>query len=127
MLRLFILGIVSAFYQCINPVVNEISTKYDFYPYRLLGSIPGPILYGRLIDEACVLSSGKCLFYNNYNMSVYLTIVTCVAKSGAVICFIVAQYTSRRCKIPEDQHIVVEVPSRTQEAQELLGTGKLTT
>ena len=94
--------------------------------YRLLGTIPGPALYGRLIDEACILSSGKCLMYNNYSMSVYLTIITCAAKSAAVLCFVLALYTSRWCKIPEDPDVDVEIPSRKQTAQEFVSTRKLT-
>ena len=97
-----------------------------FICFRLLGSIPGPILYGRLIDEACILSSGKCLFYDNYSMSVYLTAVSSVAKLGAVVCFIIALYTSKWCKIPEDFDIDIQVPSRKQTAQEVVGTRKLT-
>ena len=94
--------------------------------FRLLGSIPGPILYGRLIDEACILSSGKCLFYDNYSMSVYLTAVSSVAKLGAVVCFIIALYTSRWCKIPEDFDVDIQVPSRKQTTQEVVGVRKLT-
>ena len=87
--------------------------------FRLLGTIPGPTLYGRLIDEACILSSGKCLLYDNYSMSVYLTIVTCAAKFAAVLCFVLALYTSRLCKIPEDLDEDVTVPSRKTTANEL--------
>ena len=94
--------------------------------YRLLGTIPGPILYGRLIDEACILSSGKCLLYNNYNMGVYLTIATCVGKLLSVLCFLVALYTSKWCKIPEDPDVDVEIPSRRTTLQQRVSTRKLT-
>ena len=59
-------------------------------------------------------------------MSLYITIVTCVAKTGAVLCFVLALYTSKWCKIPEDLDVDVEVPSRKQTAQELVSTRKLT-
>ena len=74
----------------------------------------------------CILSSGKCLFYDNYSMSVYLTVVSSVAKLGAVVCFIIALYTSRWCKIPEDFDVDIQVPSRKQTAQEVVGVRKLT-
>ena len=77
-------------------------------------------------DVVNLLSSGKCLFYNNLNMSVYLTIVTCAAKCGAVLCFVLALYTSKWCEIPEDPDVDVEVPSRKQTAQEFVSTRKLT-
>ena len=106
-----------------NTVYNFLSQQFHF---RLLGSIPGPILYGRLIDEACILSSGKCLFYDNYSMSVYLTVVSSIAKLGAVVCFIIALYTSKWCKIPEDFDVDIQVPSRKQTVQEVVGQRKLT-
>ena len=59
-------------------------------------------------------------------MSVYLTVVTCAAKCGAVLCFVLALYTSKWCEIPEDPDVDVEVPSRKQTAQEFVSTRKLT-
>ena len=93
-----------------------------FFSFRLFGTIPGPILYGNLIDKACVLSSGKCIFYNNYDMSVYLTVITCVTKCVSVLCFILALYTSKRYEIPEDLDFVAEVPSEKQTTQEFAST-----
>ena len=51
-------------------------------------------------------------------MSVYLTVVTCVAKLGTVLSFLLALYSSKWCEIPEDQDVDVEIPSRKQTAQE---------
>ena len=100
------------------------------YSCRLLGSIPGPILYGKLIDEACLLSSGnagKCLVYDNYRMSVYLTVITCAAKFAAVVSFALALYTSRWSKVPEESlEMDVEVPSRKHTLQDFVTTRKLT-
>ena len=82
------------------------------YYRRLLGAIPGPILYGKLIDETCLLSSGTCLVYDNYKMSMYLTVATCAAKVAAVVSFVLALYTSRWSKVPEETaELDVEVPN----------------
>ena len=59
-------------------------------------------------------------------MSVYLTVVTCVAKLGTVLSFLLALYSSKWCEIPEDQDVDVEIPSRKQTAQEFVSTRKLT-
>ena len=74
---------------------------------------------GLLIDEACALSSGKCLFYDNYTMSIYLTVVTCVAKSGTVLSFLLALYTSKWCEIPDVSGTEDEESSKKQITQEL--------
>ena len=73
-----------------------------FITFRLLGTIPGPVLYGSLIDAACVLSAEKCLMYDNYKMSIYLTTVTCISKLLAVLCFVLALYCSKWCKVKDD-------------------------
>jgi hypothetical protein len=52
--------------------------------WRLLGAIPGPMIFGLFIDSSCVLwshtnnecgdnsdNSGSCLIYNNYSFSRY--------------------------------------------------------
>ena len=46
---------------------------------RLFGTIPAPMIFGKLIDDTCVLwqetcdedgiGVGACLVYDNYNMS----------------------------------------------------------
>jgi len=117
---------VVATLRFVRPEERSLGLGIQTIVLRLLGTIPGPALYGRLIDEACILSSGKCLMYNNYSMSVYLTIITCAAKCAAVLCFVLALYTSRWCKIPEDPDVDVEIPSRKPTAQEFVSTRKLT-
>ena len=93
--------------------------------FRLLGAIPGPILYGRLIDEACLLSSGNCLFYDNYSMSVYLTAVSIAAKGCSVSFYIIAVFSSRWCAIPEIKDSVDQKTTRTQARRRFSSAGRL--
>ena len=35
-----------------------------------MGTIPGPIFFGYIIDQVCLLKDGNCLFYDNYSMAI---------------------------------------------------------
>ena len=39
-----------------------------------MGTIPGPIFFGYIIDQVCLLKDGNCLFYDNYSMAVSMGI-----------------------------------------------------
>ena len=71
---------------------------------RLTGTIPGPVLFGYLIDKTCLLNGklGNCLMYNNDDMAVNLTIVFVVFKILAVAFFALALFFSHRSHIPEE-------------------------
>ena len=71
---------------------------------RLIGSIPGPVIFGYIIDQACVLEteSGNCLVYNNYSMSVYMLIASLVSKVLGLTFIILTLFSSRWSKIKED-------------------------
>ena len=74
------------------------------YLSRLTGTIPGPVLFGYLIDKTCLLNGklGNCLIYNNDDMAVNLTIVFVVFKILAVAFFALALFFSHRSHIPEE-------------------------
>jgi organic anion transporter 4A len=62
---------------------------------RVLGTIPAPMIFGRLIDESCILwqqescrtGSGACLLYDNRNMAKYMLLLAVVGKLCSVIFF----------------------------------------
>ena len=91
-----------------------------------MGTIPGPIFFGYIIDQVCLLKDGNCLFYDNYSMAVSMGIVlfslsifissyififqfyfnlgvaTVVVKILAVGFFGLAYYFSERSPIPDE-------------------------
>ena len=77
---------------------------------RLAGSIPGPILFGALIDGTCVLwdkkecddSVGNCLIYDNWTMAYSILAVQMTVKALGVTFFGCAWYFSKRSHIGED-------------------------
>ena len=52
----------------------------QFKYFRLVGSIPGPVFFGAIIDQTCLLLSDNCLFYDNYRMSLYMMLVVVLVK-----------------------------------------------
>jgi len=72
---------------------------------RVVGSIPGPILFGVFMDKACSLweqtceERGSCLLYDNYQMAVSMVGISVTAKIISIICFILGYFFSRRSNI----------------------------
>ncbi len=77
---------------------------------RLAGSIPGPILFGHLIDRTCVLwqtkpctdETGSCLLYDNWTMAYSFLTVLVIVRSLGVIFFGCALYFSQRSHIKDE-------------------------
>ena len=70
--------------------------------FRLIGSIPGPIIFGKIIDLSCVLESGSCLVYDNRNMSIYMMGVTLVAKCMGLLFIVLTLISSKWCKLKDE-------------------------
>jgi len=72
---------------------------------RVVGSIPGPILFGVFMDKACSLweqtceEQGSCLLYDNYQMAVSMVGISVTAKLISIVCFILGYFFSRRSSI----------------------------
>jgi len=72
--------------------------------------IPAPVLFGFLIDKACVSwqqascsgDKGACLVYDNWAMGTYLLILVFTCKSLSFLFFIIAicLYRSRHARTP---------------------------
>lgn len=68
---------------------------------RILGTIPAaPLVFGRLIDESCLLwekencgiDRGSCLLYDNKNMAKYMLILALCGKLCSVVFFFFAWF-----------------------------------
>lgn len=46
----------------------------------MIGTIPGPVFFGAIIDQTCLLLSDSCLFYDNYSMSLYMMLIVVLVK-----------------------------------------------
>lgn len=69
---------------------------------RLLASIPGPVLVGRVIDRTCLVwqslcgRSGSCLYYNNKLLAHNLFTVLILLKSLSILMYTLALIMYRR-------------------------------
>ena len=75
--------------------------NFIFY-FRLMGTIPGPIFFGYIIDQVCLLKDGNCLFYDNYSMAISMGIATVIVKIFGVGFFGLAYYFSERSPILDE-------------------------
>ena len=69
------------------------------------GGLPGPVLFGFVIDHACLLweqkcdgSTGACLHYDNHQMAWLLFAVCAVCKLLNIVCGLIAWRTYKRLK-----------------------------
>lgn len=72
---------LSATLRCVHDDQRSFALGIQWIKVRLLGTIPAPLIFGRLIDETCILwqdaagcedgnkDSGSCLVYDNDYMS----------------------------------------------------------
>jgi hypothetical protein len=64
-------------FRCVHDDQRSFALGIQWIKVRLLGTIPAPLIFGRLIDESCVLwqdscdGQGSCLMYDNKYMSRY--------------------------------------------------------
>ncbi|KAM4710104.1 solute carrier organic anion transporter family member 4C1 [Discoglossus pictus] len=79
--------ITMAILRCVPDKQRSFALGVQWSFIRLLGSIPGPIVFGVIIDSTCILWNqndcgiqGACWTYNNTNMSYYLVAISAVSK-----------------------------------------------
>merc|ERR1712112_473815 len=63
---------------------------------RLIGGIPGPIMFGYFIDRTCLLwqqsckDEGSCIVYDNYQFAVFMTSVCVTMKTVSMIFYLLS-------------------------------------
>lgn len=116
---------LTATLRCIPDHQRSFGLGIQWIVARCLGSIPGPIMFGKMFDLACVVwqkrcdGTGSCFSYNNHDMSVnlmILAIVFCVAAAasfGGALFF----YKSKDSEDSEERDISMDVrPEPTGES-----------
>lgn len=80
---------------------------------RALGSVPGPIAFGALIDNTCLLwedgcnDARTCWMYNNSELAVYLLLMSGGLRLGAIICYSGALLTYKS-GVESDKEVIKE-------------------
>lgn len=87
---------LAATLRCVPPAERSFALGIQWIIARCLGSIPGPMLFGKLIDVSCVLwqkdcgQDGSCFFYDNQNMSNNLLMLGLIGKFFSTLFFLLA-------------------------------------
>ncbi|XP_071481354.1 uncharacterized protein [Diadema antillarum] len=91
---------LTATLRCVAPSQRTFALGVQSVIYRCLGSIPGPIIFGSLIDRTCLIweeeecdDSRTCWLYNNADFSRYTLIMPQSAKGLSILCIILALVT----------------------------------
>lgn len=80
---------------------------------RVFGTIPAPIIFGRLIDESCILwqqencgrEGGACLLYDNKNMAKYMLLLALIGKVCSVLFFFFSWFYYIPPKVGDIHHL----------------------
>ncbi|CAL4120916.1 unnamed protein product, partial [Meganyctiphanes norvegica] len=84
--------------RCVPDDHRSFALGLQWIVVRLLGTIPGPILFGALIDNTCTLwqetcgKSGSCRSYDNFSMSRYMMGISLIGKALSTILFFMAYW-----------------------------------
>ncbi|NXS08723.1 SO4A1 protein, partial [Neodrepanis coruscans] len=87
---------LTATLRCVSDRQRSFALGIQWIVVRTLGGIPGPIVFGSMIDKSCLLwqdqcgEQGSCYVYQNSAMSRYTLIAGLVYKVLGTIFFIVA-------------------------------------
>ncbi|XP_067885866.1 solute carrier organic anion transporter family member 4C1-like isoform X2 [Heterodontus francisci] len=94
--------ITTAVLRCVPDNQRSFSLGIQWVFVRLLGAIPGPILFGTVIDESCVLwneddcgGKGACWTYDNPKMAYMLTAIGASCKLISIVTLTAAYFLYR--------------------------------
>lgn len=98
---------VVASLRCVQEHEKSLGLGLQSIILRLIGSIPGPVLFGSFLDKACILweptceDHGSCLLYNNNQMSVSILAICVLGKVTSVLFYGLGFLASKRSPIPD--------------------------
>nr|XP_054750660.1 solute carrier organic anion transporter family member 4A1-like [Lytechinus pictus] len=76
---------------------------------RGLGSVPGPIIVGAVIDQACILwqdvcgTRGSCWIYDNASLAWRLTVIALALKAAACCMYLIAMVCYRPALVQDNE------------------------
>lgn len=89
--------------RCVDEEIRPLALALGWMLLRLLGSIPGPVLIGSVIDTACQLwsgdicgSSGVCLLYSKDKLSIGVLLWWVLVSGVACLLFFISSVCAQR-------------------------------
>lgn len=98
---------VVASLRCVKKDEKALGLGLQSIILRLIGSIPGPVLFGSFLDMACILwepsceEHGSCLLYNNHQMSISMLVICILGKAISAIFYGVGFLSSKKSSVPD--------------------------
>ncbi|XP_060066849.1 solute carrier organic anion transporter family member 4A1-like [Ylistrum balloti] len=98
---------LTASLRCVPPDERSFALGIQLCVTKCLGFIPGPILFGWLIDLSCLIwntkcgEKGSCFFYDNKKMSNNLLAIVLVAKAVTTILTVIAYLCYNKGRVSE--------------------------
>ncbi|CAL1607211.1 unnamed protein product [Knipowitschia caucasica] len=82
---------ITATLRCVAEEDKSFALGIQWILGQTLGAIPGPIVVGALIDQACLLQSeGSCLLYENSELSHFMVIASMAYAAAGSVFFTLA-------------------------------------
>ncbi|CAG5119222.1 unnamed protein product, partial [Candidula unifasciata] len=87
---------LTATLRCVPDHQRSFGLGIQWIVARCLGSIPGPILFGKMFDFACLLwqkrcsGDGSCFFYDTHKLSLYLLALALAFAIATTLSFLLA-------------------------------------
>ncbi|XP_038661113.1 solute carrier organic anion transporter family member 4C1-like [Scyliorhinus canicula] len=111
--------ITVAVLRCVPDNQRSFSLGIQWLFVRILGTIPGPILFGIVIDISCVLwneddcgRKGACWTYDNRKMANLITAIGTSSKVVSIIAIVSAYFLYRPPQVPEVSEQMPNGPAR---------------
>eukprot|EP00092_Neocalanus_flemingeri_P074323 GFUD01091869.1.p1 GENE.GFUD01091869.1~~GFUD01091869.1.p1 ORF type:complete len:690 (-),score=109.23 GFUD01091869.1:36-2105(-) len=107
---------VVASLRCVHQHEKSLGLGLQSIILRLVGSIPGPVMFGYFLDKACILwepncdDHGSCLLYNNNQMSTSILGICLLGKGFSVLFYGLGWLASKRSSIQD----IVEENTQTE-------------
>ncbi|XP_033728387.1 solute carrier organic anion transporter family member 4A1-like isoform X2 [Pecten maximus] len=103
--------------RCVSESQKALAIGTQWLLLRLLGTTPGPLMLGSIIDSACKVwqdicgETGSCWIYEKSNMGIRIFIWWCLVKSCSIICYFLAQYfyrppTDKTDELAEEEQVM---------------------
>lgn len=109
---------LTATLRCVPHDERSFALGIQWIIARCLGSIPGPILFGKLIDITCKLwqnscgEQGSCFFYDNRSMSYNMMAIGLVGKFLSSLFFFLALVLYKSAPCDENSNSKIEKPGK---------------
>ena len=81
--------------------LHTLSLSVQTVALKAFGTIPGPIGFGHLIDNACILFATSCIVYDKLKFGLFTALFVMIAKGvGIVLAFLAYRLVRRSNSIP---------------------------